>query len=221
MNINLLLVALAIVPCLPASAYGHRLDEYLQAALISLEKDHVQVAMRLVPGVAVSDFVLKSIDTNADGVISQSEQQAYAERVLRDVSLAIDARQLRPRIISMEFPRVEDMREGLGEIRIEFSADFPLGGPKRSLTFENHHQRAIAAYLVNCLVPRDPDIRVVAQNRSRQQSSYQLDYVQAGVSPIPLVSGWQDERVWLSMAALFLFARFAILWRQAHGPTRL
>ena len=43
--------------------------------------------MRLIPGVAVFSFVLASIDTNGDGVISEAEQRAYAERVLRDVSL--------------------------------------------------------------------------------------------------------------------------------------
>jgi hypothetical protein len=32
---------------------------------------------------------------------------------------------LRPRLISVEFPGVEGMKEGLGEIQIEFSADLP------------------------------------------------------------------------------------------------
>jgi hypothetical protein len=50
------------------------------------------------------------------------------------------------------------------------------------MVFENHHQGAIAAYLVNCLVPCDRDIRVAAQNRDQQQSFYQMDYVQAGPS---------------------------------------
>ncbi len=71
------------------------------------------------------------------------------------------------------------MREGRGEIQLEFNADVPSGGPNRRLIFENHHQRRIAAYLVNCLVPRDLDIRVTAQNRNYRQSFYQLDYVQA------------------------------------------
>jgi hypothetical protein len=37
----------------------------------------------------------------------------------------------------------------------------------------------MAAYLVNCLVPRDPDIRIVAQKRNPLQSFYELDYVQS------------------------------------------
>lgn len=216
MNPRRLAVAITILPFLGASASAHRLDEYLEATIISVEKDRVQASIRLVPGVAVSDFVLKTIDTNADGVISQTEQQAYAQRVLRDVSLTIDGDILRPRLISVEFPGVEEMKEGLGEIQVEFSADLPRKGPNRRLAFENHHQRAIAAYLVNCLAPRDRDIRIVAQNRNEQQSFYQLEYVEAGVTSNTLLAGWQDERGWLGLAGLLLLIRLAFLWRQRH-----
>jgi hypothetical protein len=223
MNTKRLTVATAILLFLGASASAHRLDEYLQATIISVEKNRVQAAMRLIPGVAVSSFVLMSIDTNSDGVISQAEGRAYAERVLHDVSLKIDGHILRPRLISVKFPGVEEMKEGTGEIQIEFSADLSRSGANRRLIFENHHQSGIAAYLVNCLVPRDRDIRVVAQNRNERQSFYQLDYVQAGVSSNALLLGWRDERTCLGMAALLLFARFAFLWRKrshfaADGP---
>ncbi len=213
MNPRRLAVALAILLFLGASASAHRLDEYLQATIISVEKDRVQASMRLVPGVVVSDFVMKTIDTNADGVISQTEQRSYAERVLRDVSLSVDGDILRPRLNSVEFPGIEEMKEGLGEIRIEFSADLPRNGPNRRLTFENHHESGIAAYLVNCLAPRDGDITVVAQNRNQQQSFYQLDYVQGGFSSRTL-----DERGWLGIAGLLLIARLAFQWRHRQ-PT--
>jgi len=201
---------IAIILLFGASAYAHRLDEYLQATIISVEKGRVQAEMRLVPGVAVSAFVVNGIDANRDGVISRMEQQAYAEQVLRDLSLSIDGYILKPRLTSVQFPGVEEMKEGLGEIHIVFSADLPRGGPNRRLAFENHHQRSIAAYLVNCLVPRDRDIRVVAQNRNQLQSFYQLDYLQAG---------WQGERGWLAMAALVLFARLAFLWGHRRPTT--
>ena len=55
--------------------------------------------------------------------ISETEQSAYAERVLRDLSLTIDGRRLRLRLLSMQFPNIEEMKEGLGEIQIEFGAD--------------------------------------------------------------------------------------------------
>src|SRR5271170_768463 len=126
---------IAILLFLAASASAHRLDEYLQATIISVEKDRVEAAMRLVPGIAVSAFVLNGIDTNADGVISRMEQQVYAERVLRDLSVTMDGRVLKPQLTSVQFPGVEEMKEGLGEIHIAFSADLPGGGSNRRLVF--------------------------------------------------------------------------------------
>src|SRR5204862_243915 len=119
--------------------------------------------------------------TDADGIISESEQRVYAERVLLDLSLTVDGHRLSPRLVATKFPVTEEMKEGRGEIQLEFSADLPRNGSNRRLTFENHHQNRISAYLVNCLVPRDAEIRIVAQNRNESQSLYQLDYAQAGV----------------------------------------
>jgi len=107
---------------------AHRLDEYLQATLISVEKDRVEVSMRLIPGVAVSSAVISSIDTNADGNLSSAEQSAYAQRVLSELSLSIDGRRLRPQLVSANFPQIQEMREGVGEIHIEYTADVPRGG---------------------------------------------------------------------------------------------
>lgn len=176
----MLAAAAVIVASLGTPAFSHRVDEYLQATLVSVEKDRVLLSLRLVPGVAVSSTVIASVDTDGDGVISQSEQQAYAQRVLADLSLTIDGKRVTPRLVSVDFPQVEQMKEGLGKIRMEFTAAIPRSGGNRRLVFENHHQPRIAAYLVNCLVPRDPDIRIVTQDRNEQQSFYQLDYVQNG-----------------------------------------
>jgi hypothetical protein len=195
-------------------ALAHRLDEYLQGTILSVEKGRMQAQITLTPGVAVYRIVLAQIDADADGVISKTEQQVYAGRVLRDLSLTLDGHRLTPRLVSVEFPAIEEMKEGSGEIRIEFNADLPRSGPNRRLTIENHHQSRIAAYQVNCLVSRDPDIRIVAQNRNYSQSRYELDYVQSGVgSP----AWWSDDRGWLVTLALLLFARLAFLWRQRTG----
>ena len=61
----------------------------------------------------------------------------------------------------MEFPTIGNMKkkEGRGEIRMAFDADLPPAGARRKLILENRHQSRIAAYGVNCPVPRDPEIR--------------------------------------------------------------
>jgi hypothetical protein len=211
-----LAAAAAILLSIGTPASAHRLDEYLEATLISVEKNRVQVQIRLTPGVAVFPMVLAIIDTNADGVISESEQRVYAERVVRDLSVTVDGDRLRPRLASTKFPGTDEMKEGRGEIQLEFSADLPRNSPNRRLIFENHHLSRIAAYLVNCLVPRDPDIRFIAQNRNDSQSHYQLDYVEAGVRSDALsLAWWSGARGWLGTAALLLLARTALLWRRA------
>lgn len=205
----------AILLSFGVRASAHRLDEYLQATIISVEKNRVHAEIRLTPGVAVFPIVFAGIDTDGDGTISGTEQRAYAERVLRDLSFTIDGDRLRPRLISMVFPKTGEMKEGLGEIELEVDADLPLNGPRRQLIIENHHQSRIGAYLINCLVPRDPDIRITAQNRNYTQSFYELDYVQAGArTDLLSFAGWSGARQWLCATILLLFARFAWVWRQ-------
>lgn len=206
----------AILLLAGTTASAHRLDEYLQATTISVERDRVQAQVRLTPGVAVFPMVLADIDTNADGVISEAEQRAYAERVLGDLSLTIDGDRLQLRLVSLKFAKIEEMKEGGGEIQLEFDADVSSGGPNRRLIFENRHQSRIAAYLVNCLVPRDPDIRITAQNRNYQQSFYQLDYIQADVRS-GSSAWWSSSRRWLGATVLLLFAGVAFVWRRARA----
>ena len=169
--------ALAIVlHAAGTSADAHRLDEYLQATTFSIEKDHVRIDMRLVPGVLVVREVLAMIDTDRNGIVSDAEMRAYAQRLQRDLSLAVDAKPLHLRLVSSSADDVEILNAGVGEIRFRFVADVPPVGAQRRLVFENKHHGAIGSYLVNCLVPVDPNFRITAQKRNPPQSWYQLDY---------------------------------------------
>jgi hypothetical protein len=172
-------IAGAILLMCATPGFAHRLDEYLQAATILVSKDRVQIEMRLAPGVAVLPMVLGGIDTDSNGVISALEERAYAERVIRDLSLTVDGKRLPLRLVSSSFSSVDALRKGLGENRLELEALVPAHGGSRRLAFENTHQPRVGAYLVNALVPRDPGIQITAQHRNYGQSSYELDFVQA------------------------------------------
>jgi hypothetical protein len=206
------LAAGAILLLAGTPALAHRLDEYLQGTLISVEKGRIQTQITLTPGVAVLPAVLADIDADGDGVISETEQRAYARKVLRDLSVTVDGRPLTLQMLSLRFPGIAEMKDGSGEIQIEFTADLPRGGGDRKLIFKNHHQSPIAAYQVNCLVPRDPEIRIVAQNRNYSQSLYELEYMQAGVPSD------RPSSAWLGAVALLLFARFAWVWGRREKP---
>jgi len=214
-------LAAAILLLAGTPAFAHRLDEYLQSTIFSVEKNRLSAEITLTPGVAVFPIVMAEIDTDADGVISAAEQQAYARRVLGDLSLKMDDSALTPRLLSWEFPSIAQMKGGLGAIRIEFEAALPHGALDRKLVFENHHLSRIAAYQVNCLVPGDPDIRIVGQNRNYIQSFYELDYVQPGVRSDLLRLAWPPgAREPLGAVAILLLAWLALLWRQRALPLK-
>jgi hypothetical protein len=80
------LLALGLV----GGAAAHRLDEYLQATLIGVTRDTVEVEIQLTPGVAVLPVLMAVIDQDRDGRISSEEERAYVGRVAREVELRID-----------------------------------------------------------------------------------------------------------------------------------
>jgi hypothetical protein len=185
-----LAVGVTLLIALAAPARAHQLDEYVQASKISVGKDRVTVELRLTPGVKVLSRVLAAIDPDGDGIVSPAEQRAYAERVRSDLSLTLDGMRLPLRLVALGFPGIDEMKEGLGEIRLDFDAVVPAGASKRRLTFENHHQRDVAVYLANALIPQDADIRITAQRRSYEQASFTLDYTQpAPSSPVGRTRG--------------------------------
>ena len=213
-----LTVATALLLSAASPAFAHRTDEYLQATTIALGTDRVRVEMRLVPGEAVVSIVLANIDTDANGDISAAEQRAYAERIVRDLTLTIDDDRVMLWLTSWTFPAIDEMKEGRGVIRLELDGDVLTTGHDRRLVFANHHLPQIAAYLVNGLVPRDPDIRVAAQTRDYSQSSYRLDYVQSSVRASRTSPNWWSARwAWIGAAALFVLVLLGSWGRRRHA----
>lgn len=174
------LLAFVLCACWAVPALAHRLDEYLQATMVAVERDHVVLQLRLTPGVEVAGAVLGAIDADGNGVLSEAEQRAHAEQVAGDLALGIDGRPVPLHTVSSVYAPVEALRQGLGDIALTLRADLPAGGPDRRLTLEQRHQHARTVYLVNALVPRDPTIRIVGQQRSADQSRYRLDFTVDG-----------------------------------------
>ncbi len=199
-------IAFAVLLCTllaEKAAYAHRIDEYLQATLLTVETDHVRASMRLIPGVLVASSVIDAIDTDHDGAFSGAEEQAYAHRVLADLSMELDGRTVHPALGTFSFPQPSQLRDGLGEIHIDYLVDLAPGGPDRTFTLVNRHLRADSVYLVNVLAPQDGNVTIVSQKRNRQQSSYELDFLQAhSTTRTP----WSNLRAWasgLQLSSLF------------------
>jgi hypothetical protein len=212
-------VIVAILILAGAPVFAHRLDEYLQAALLTIEKDEARIQMILTPGVLVLPQVIRNIDTDGNREISGSEQRAYAKRVLQDVSITVDGLRLTPQMLSFRFPSMAEMTEGQGEIQLGLRVDLPRGGRKRQLSIENHHQSGIGVYQVNCLVPGDADIQIVRQDRDYTQSRYQLEYERIDLAAaLPLYESRGMQRLFLAAGGLLLIARLMIAGRRLNRP---
>ena len=169
---------------LVSPTFAHRLDEYLQATTIAVEKDHVVLQLHLTPGVAVTRKVLAELDTNRDEAVTDAERKDYALRVSHDLSLKIDGEIPNLRLVASSFPQAAEMTKGTGDILLRFEASLESGKSAHKLSFENRHQSAISVYLVNCLVPHDPNTHILAQTRNYDQSIYQLDFSSGNTSQV-------------------------------------
>lgn len=178
-----LLIFLAVLGFLAKPAFAHRLDEYLQATIFSFQPGSIHATLRMVPGVAVAPGVIAKIDSNGDGILSDKEQQEYANEVLRDLLLEEDAQPVELHLQSFTFPSIEQIEGGVGEIELTFSAPLPYRTGRHELSYENRHMPKISVYLVNSLVPEDATLQLGHQARSQNQSSYTVSFGGADSAP--------------------------------------
>lgn len=202
-----LIVAAAVGGLLGSAvrADAHRLDEYLQATLLSVDGGRVRAEIALTPGANVAADIVKAIDTDGDGVIAPAEADAYARRVLDDLSLSIDGRPAALTLDACEMPAIDAMRAGIGTIRLRAVADAPSTSGDHAIVFVNNHWRSrpeTSAYLANMLAPRERGLRFSAPRRDRLQRSLAIDYSVAG-------AGWTQEAAWFAAAASMALAMAA------------
>ena len=186
---------------LAGGAAAHRLDEYLQATLLGVTRDGVDVEIRLTPGVAMLPVLMAVIDQDRDGRISAEEERAYVGRVAREVELRVDGTPAPLSLIESSFPAIEAMREGLGTIAIKLRT----ARSGHRLRFENRHLPQISVYLVNCLAAPSDGLVVNQQERDEAQRSIQFEYSFGGhASPF-----------WPAAVGMLLATRMGILLYKA------
>ncbi len=206
----------ALIP----TANAHRLDEYLQATLLSVDTDHVDLEINLTPGVALASEVFAWIDTDHDHAISPTEGEAYARQMLRSVTLSVDNRPVPVALLDASFPQFEDMSLGVGTIHLRATATIPATGAGfHQLSLLNTHRPERSVYLVNALVPANPRIRLADQQRDFLQHRLTLNYTIASDAPpawvLPLLGG---------LVGAFLIGRLVLtqvsvapsFWRTLH-----
>ena len=166
---------------LSASPSAHRLDEYLQAARVSLAHSRVALEIDLTPGAAVADGIIALIDRDADKRISPLEAERYGREVLADVVLELEGRAISLTLDHVEATSLEELRYGVGTIQVRASGEVESRMSfRRYVRFQNNHQPGSSVYLVNALIPSDPGISVIGQTRDAKQRDVRIEY---SVSP--------------------------------------
>ena len=175
--LRVIATTMALAVLLSIDGHSHRLDEYLQAARLSLVRDRVALELDLTPGVAMAPEIIAIIDRDADAAISSEEARAYGQAVMSDVRLTLNGRAVDVTLDRVEVPSGADLRAGLGTIAVRASGSVDrLGAGRHSLQFQNNHRPDGAAYLINALAPDDPAIRVVSQARDPIQREGRIEY---------------------------------------------
>lgn len=170
-----LLLCLLSVCAWQLTVSAHVLDQYLQVAQISLAADGIGLEVRLVPGVQVADRICSLIDADNNGNITTAEEQNYERRVRQDIGLEIDGVHAPLTLTEMRFPTPQEMREGLGTIRLTYLAQVTFANHQQ-LYFHNDHLPEQGVYLVNALMPAMKEIKIGGQERDALQRGLRLDF---------------------------------------------
>jgi hypothetical protein len=206
-------VSLLLALSLAGGAAAHRLDEYLQATLIGVTRDGIDVEIQLTPGVQMLPVLMAVIDQNRDGRISLEEERAYVSRVAREVDLRVDGVPAPLSLIESQFPTIDAMREGLGTIRMKLRT----ARSGHDLRFENRHLPQLSAYLVNCLATPSDGLVVGRQKRDEAQRSIEFEYsFGAGAAPGPRAPWIALGPFWPAAIGMLLVIRQAVLIYRAR-----
>ena len=168
---------------------AHRLDEYLQATRVSIAHDRIAIEMDLTPGVSIASSVIGLIDTNADGAIAPMEAEAYGRAVLSDLLMTLDSNRDGMTLVRVEMPTVDEMRNGMGTIRLHAAGSVEPGSGRHRLQFFNNHRPEASVYMVNALMPEDRAVSLGPQSRDPRQQEFQLEFT--------VTRRWTAQILWL------------------------
>ena len=162
------------------SASAHSLDQYVQASYITVAPSQIGVELDVTPGVLIAPQVLALLDANGDQQISDAEGQAYAARILKDVTLTVDGQPQVLRVTKIEMPTYLVMQAGYGTMRVftQTNAGSAWSGTHQ-LAYTNSYQTTGIAYQVNAFLDDTKQVTLGTQNRDATQQSITMDFIVA------------------------------------------
>jgi hypothetical protein len=171
------LATLVLLSVAGATVRAHRLDEYLQAARVSITTERVAIELGLTPGISLADAFIARLDRDRDGMISPVEAEQYGDEVVADLKVSVDAQSLSLTLRRIDVPPAGELRDGVGTIRLEADAPSPAWRTgQHLLRLENGHRVAQSVYLANALWPDDGRIAIRRQDRNPTQRVLDVRY---------------------------------------------
>lgn len=217
---RLLLIIIALA-AIPSAADGHVLDEYLQSTLVAIEPGDIRLKINLTPGVEIAERVLSQIDSDGDGAVSSEESAAYAEMLKRDLTVRLDGRDTPLVLTASNMPELVELRTGHGIIQMEFSlTPCSFSGGNHRLTFENRHFDSLGVYLFNAARSRSAVIRIVSQNRNKNQSRGEIEFAYAAPSSLSLLTTGFVASVAVVVVGMLTALR-RLKWNSTNSPGSL
>jgi hypothetical protein len=168
----------AWLPTSETEVSAHRLDEYLHAARLAIDSAGVRLDLRLTPGIAVADAVIRDIDADRDTVLSPAERRTYSQRLVSGLSLRIDESAVPLQLAVADFPDVATLRGGDAAIVLRIDARPPhLTAGAHRVSFRNGNATHGAVYLANALLPEDRRIAITGMQHAMDQSGLTIAFV--------------------------------------------
>jgi hypothetical protein len=141
----------------------------------------------LTPGVSIAPSVIQSVDTNADNAIAPAEAEAYGRAVLSDLLVTLDGDPVEMTLVRIEVPAIDEMRHGMGTIRLRTSGSVGAGAGNHRLRLLNRHRPDTSIYMVNALLPEDAGVELVSQTRDPLQREFDMEYAVGQQWPVRLL----------------------------------
>lgn len=174
-------VALCVLPALVVgSALAHPVDEVVQGAYLTLAPGKVALELNVTPGAEVAGTVLKGLDPNGDGKVTDGEARRYARTVLSQSTLKVDGKGAAWTLDRVQVPPVRVLRLGGGILKIYASAKRADRLGTRTLFYENRYQPARTQRTANVFLQPSGNwqFQVARQTRTDDGRALTITYTQ-------------------------------------------
>ena len=207
-----LLGVVVLISAVAPSVRAHQLDEYLGITHVGIQAEKIQLFLSLTPGANIAERILAGIDRDGNADLSDAERRDYAERLMGQMTLAVDDVLPSLQLAHVAFPARGDLLSGQGVIQFIIEANIPRQAAGHHSLFVANNSNDVTVFVASALRPEGRDITIGRQERDHYQRHVRIEYEVAS-------TGTFAGRL-LAGAVLALIAVAGLLARRRLAPRR-